>query len=197
MKDLDELNFEILHSAQNDKKGFSTVSDCLDSRFHGNDRSSMRTKLLLSGIILLLVGFILGMGAAPRILPLSASNAPTSVQTATDESLVPSPKSQPVSLMLDFGDGTVKSWTDRPYVEGETLFDLTAKIVRENNLTIDFDPPGEYGIFLKSIGDKKGGEEGGKWWLWWANGKAGEVAADQYRLQPGDVTEWKFVNLKM
>lgn len=99
--------------------------------------------------------------------------------------------------MLDFGDGTVKSWTDLPYVEGQTLFDLTAKIARENNLALEFDPPGEYGIFLKSIGDKKGGEEGGKWWLWWVDGQAGEVAADQYRLQPGDVAEWKYVNLKM
>lgn len=155
----------------------------------------MRTKLLLISIILLLVGFLLGMSAAPRILPLAASApAPT---TQAPESQISNLKSRPVSLMLDFGDGTVKSWADLLYVDGETLFDLTAKVARDNNLALEFDPPGEYGIFLKSIGEKKGGEEGGKWWLWWANGKAGEVAADQYRIQPGDVAEWKYVNLKM
>ena len=154
----------------------------------------MRTKIFLGGLVLLLAGTLLGVSLAPRILPLAASAEPTpSVQEQT-----PPPESpRSVSLMLDFGDGTVKSWTDISYVEGQTLFDLTAKIARENSLTLEFDPPGEYGIFLKSIGDKKGGEEGGKWWLWWVDGQAGEVAADQYRLQPGDVAEWKYVNLKM
>lgn len=154
----------------------------------------MRTKIFLGGLVLLLAGTLLGVSLAPRILPLAASAEPTpSVQEQT-----PPPESpRSVSLMLDFGDGTVKSWTDISYVEGQTLFDLTAKIARENSLTLEFDPPGEYGIFLKSIGDKKGGEEGGKWWMWWVGNKAGEVAADQYRLQPGDVAEWKYVNLKM
>lgn len=161
----------------------------------------MRTKLFLGGLVLLLAGTLLGVSLAPRILPLAASAEPTPVvqeQTPPPESPVPSPQAlETVSLMLDFGDGTVKSWTEVPFVEGQTLFDLTAKIARENNLALEFDPPGEYGIFLKSIGDKKGGEEGGKWWMWWVGGKAGEVAADQYRIQPGDVLEWKFVNLKM
>lgn len=153
----------------------------------------MHIKLFVGSLVLLVVGFLIGWSVGPRSDgSLKASATP--VATTTPAVAVEQPKT--VSLMLDYGDGTVKTFTDIQLKENETLFDVTKKIVEANNIAFAYDPPGQYGIFVKAIAGLNGGTDG-KYWTYWVNNKMGEVAADQYKLKAGDAAEWKFVKLKL
>ncbi len=145
-------------------------------------------KKALGYIVIALVAFLLGWGVGPRITP--SVPAP---QQPLAESQAPAGTA---ALMLDFGDGTVKTYTDLAFADGETLFDLTKRAAENNGLTFEYQPPGQYGILIDQIGLMRGGTDN-KYWLWYENGRMGQVASDAYLLQPGDVLEWKFVNLKM
>lgn len=95
------------------------------------------------------------------------------------------------SLMLDFGE-EAKVFSDLAFAEGETLFDLTKKVAEENNINFVFDPPGEWGVFIKQIGEQVNGA-GDRYWQYWVNNEQVQVAADRYQLKAGDVLEWQFV----
>lgn len=158
----------------------------------------MRIKLFVGSLVLLVVGFLLGWSVGPRTAG-DLKVAPTATTTGANVGADFSPPAEApktVSLMLDYGDGTVKTFTDIQLKENETLFDVTKKIVEANIIAFDYDPPGQYGIFVKAIGGLNGGTDG-KYWTYWVGNKMGEVAADQYKLKAGDVAEWKFVKLKM
>ena len=99
--------------------------------------------------------------------------------------------------MLDFGDGVVRTWNDVELPAKPTLFE-TMKTLSEsgNGFVFKYGQPGQYGIMIEEIGDKKNGDNG-KYWLFWVNNRMGEKAADATALASGDVIEWKFVNLKL
>lgn len=144
-------------------------------------------KKTLGYMVIGVAAFLLGWGVGPRIA------APTPV-------VAPTQQEQPArtaAVMLDFGDGTVKTYDALPFTEGESLFDITKRAATEHGLGFENDPPNQYGILITQIGDKRGGPPENKYWTWYENGRMGQVSADTYKLVPGDVLEWKFVNLKM
>lgn len=143
-----------------------------------------RLQYLLGALIFLVVGALLGW-SLPRPLESSSEPANQSIVAETRE----------VSLMFDEGDGTVKTFEQESFTEGETLFDLTRRVAERAGMSLVYEPPGPYGILIMEIDGKRGGTDG-RYWLYWVGNHMGEVAADQYMLQPGDVIEWKFVNLK-
>lgn len=146
----------------------------------------MRTRLAASFIVVALASFLLGWSFGPRLTPAPAAPAP-----ATER------QERAVSVMLDFGDGTVRTYEGVAIAEGETLFDVMRRLSeRGDGFVFRYQPPGAYGILIDQIGDKVGGTDG-KYWLWYENNRMGQVASDAYVLAPGDVIEWKFINLKM
>lgn len=142
-----------------------------------------RFQYLLGALIFFVVGGLVGWGL-PRV-----SVSPPPVEGEQEETV------REVSLMFDEGDGTVKTFERVPFTEGESLFDLTARVAEREGMDFSYDPPGTYGILITEIDGKRNGM-GGKYWLFWVNNHMGEVASNQYMLQSGDVIEWKFVNLK-
>lgn len=48
-----------------------------------------------------------------------------------------------------------------------------------------------FGSLVESIDGVINGTDK-KYWIYYVNGKTAEVGADQYKLQQGDVVEWKF-----
>ncbi len=146
----------------------------------------MKPKLAASFIVVALAAFLLGWSFGPSLAPAPAAPAP-----AMDQ------KERTVSVMLDFGDGTVRTYEGVAFAEGETLFDVMLRLSeRGDGFVFRHQPPGQYGILIDQIGNMASGADG-KYWLWYENNRMGQVASDAYVLRPGDVIEWKFINLKM
>ncbi len=149
----------------------------------------MRTRLWLGGVLLIIVGFLLGWGfrPAPAIAPTSQ---PPPIPSASEE------RPQTASVMLDFGDGTVRVFKDANIAGAKTVFDVMKRLSESGNgFAFTYQPPGQYGTLIEQIGNKKGGDEG-KYWLFWVNNALAEVSADNAPVRPGDVIEWKFIDLK-
>lgn len=157
----------------------------------------MRTKWYLGGVVLLVVGYLLGWGMRPGIV--TAPTVPTQSEKTNASNVPAAPeKPQTVSVMIDFGDGNVQTFRDVEMRVAKDVFAVTKMLSQTGKgFVFQYQPPGQYGILVDQIGNKKGGDEGGKYWLFWVNNVMAEQAADRTSVSPGDVIEWKFINLKM
>ena len=152
----------------------------------------MKLKLTAAFIVVAAAAFLLGWSFGPNI----TQNIPRASDSESRGNLEQSAP-QEVSLMFDYGDGTVKTYENISFTDGQTLFDATKALSeRGDGFTFKYQPPGQYGIMIDQIGDKIGGADG-KYWLWYENNLMGQVASDAYKLKDSDVIEWKFINLKM
>lgn len=112
------------------------------------------------------------------------NQSPTGSQPPTVST--PTPESK-TTINLDFGDGkTIKA----DVITGETAFDALKKAADSNQLELKTKQY-DFGVFVQAIGDKENTKELA--WIYFVNGKSGEVAADKYILKAGDVLEWKYV----
>jgi len=68
--------------------------------------------------------------------------------------------------------------------EGLTAFDLFARA----GVPVEFTQY-DFGVYVKAVGGVS--EGGGKYWIYYINGKPAMQAADQYRVQSDDLIEWK------
>ena len=157
----------------------------------------MQKKWYLGGAVLLVVGYLLGWGMHPGLVTAPSVPAPIE-NTNTGDGPMVAEKPQTVSVMVDFGDGNVQTFRDVDIRAAKDVFAAT-KMLSETGkgFVFQYQPPGQYGILVDQIGGKKGGDEGGKYWLFWVNNVMAEQAADRTPVSPGDVVEWKFINLKM
>ncbi|TFF92245.1 DUF4430 domain-containing protein [Candidatus Thorarchaeota archaeon] len=88
-----------------------------------------------------------------------------------------------VSLLLDFGNGTVNTY--------EGLYGTTVLNVTESVVDVEIRWYGDL-AFVTSIAGVGNNPDLGLWWQYWVNGDLGSVAANQYSLQDGDTVEWRF-----
>ncbi len=144
-----------------------------------------RYQYLLGAFIFFVIGGLVGW-SLPRVASVGTSPAVSGVSGQA---------SGVASFMFDEGDGTVKSFEQQSFTEGDSLFDVTKKIAEANHLTFKNDPPGKYGILITEMDSKKNGD-GKKYWGYWVNDHMGEVSADNYKLQSHDVILWRFGTLK-
>jgi len=75
-------------------------------------------------------------------------------------------------------------------VEGATPFGLLEKYTQEKQISLQTKVY-SFGILVESIGTKTNTAE--KAWIYFVNGKSGEVAADRKALKSGDLVEWKYL----
>lgn len=99
---------------------------------------------------------------------------------------------QSASIMFDFGDGRVKTYTAKFQFQDTAAFALTSQIARENSLAFDFKKYEGMGTLITQIGDKKNGENN-KYWQYWVNNESPQIGADKYIVKAGSVIEWKFI----
>ena len=97
-----------------------------------------------------------------------------------------------VSIMVDFGDGRVSTYTDLDLIQNETAFELTERIAEVNNIGFDFKEYSGLGILVAQIGDKTNGEND-MYWQYWVNNKSPEIGAGEYLVEAGDAIMWKFL----
>lgn len=92
------------------------------------------------------------------------------------------------SLMLDFGDGTIKTYELTP--KENTVLGLLRAAAEKNKFEVDCSDS-KFGVFVEAIAGVKNTTE--KFWQFWVNNKFGDKAADRYEIKDGDVVEWKFI----
>lgn len=142
-------------------------------------------------VLLFVVGFLLGWSYHPRIASAPVVNEKN--VTVTQQA----PVVQTVSVMLDFGDGTVRTFQNVNIGNAKNLFDVVKTLSETGNgFVFKYKPPGQYGVMIDQIGNKNSGDEGGKYWLFWVNNIEAMQSADNTPVKAGDVIEWKFINMK-
>ena len=132
--------------------------------------------------LLLALAFVVGFGLG------AAVNLPSLPQTT-------SPAPGTVSLMLDYGDGEVKTYDGVPVSANENLFQVMERSAKENDLAFENKEYEGLGVLITKIGERENGADN-RYWQYWVNHKKPEVGASAYVLQSGDFVEWKFIPFK-
>lgn len=109
-----------------------------------------------------------------------------------DRALEPIPVSGFATVSIDFGNGSDPVVADAMLKNNATVFTATRDVAEEEKMPFVFDPPGDWGVFVRQIGFKKNGDSK-QYWQYWVNGIQPQVAADRYVLKPNDRVEWRFV----
>lgn len=142
-------------------------------------------RILSSRLLGIMLAFAVGVaagatlrGATPEPFPSSA-NAPAEAPAR-------------VSIMLDFGDGTLKTFPEAPVAPGANLFSVLQERAATEQIPFAFKEYKGLGILVTKIGPKENGA-GNRYWQYFVNNRHAEVGADAYRPRPGDVIEWKFI----
>ncbi len=98
------------------------------------------------------------------------------------------------NLMVDYGNGKVGTYNDLVITNGATVFDVLKQAADKNKIDLKYkDYGGELGVFIDSIGGVGKDPSGKSWWQYWVNDKYSQIGASTYKIQKGDVVEFKFI----
>jgi len=137
-------------------------------------------KIIAWGVIGFAVGFAAGAVVQRTQSPAAAPQPAASENTPST-----------VSIMLDFGDGTLKTLGNITIGDNDNLFDVLKRSVQTANLAFDSKDYKDLGSLVTQLGDKKNGADN-RYWQYWVNNVSPRVGASAYILRPGDIVEWKF-----
>lgn len=108
-------------------------------------------------------------------------------------------KEEGVELVIDYGDERVSTFSGLPARRGDgktagaeeaTVYDLLELVTAREKLVLETEAY-DFGKLIKAIGDKENTREFA--WIYFVNGKSGEVAADRQVVKGGDLVEWKYL----
>lgn len=138
-------------------------------------------------LIALFAVFILGWFTIFDIIQpyYNSSSAITSEQNKSPTDLV----NTNVTLILNYGNGEIQSFT-ADQNEATTAYDILINTLDKENIPYEIKEY-NFGTLITSIGGYKNSDENA--WIYFVNGEAGNVAADQYTLKPNDTVEWKYI----
>ena len=145
---------------------------------------------LISKIIIVIVMFVAGFyfGGQQAISPSETLNQIN--QIIDDEE---QPQIIKANLMLDFGNGQVRTFNNIELPNDSSVFDLLKNIADQNNLKVDYKDYGEMGALVEAIGDIKNDLKNNLFWQFWVNNKYSEIGSSNFKLTDGDIVEWKFI----
>jgi hypothetical protein len=124
----------------------------------------------------------MGILLAAILLACAAAGDPAHAQTAT------------VGLVVDYGDGVIKTITGLPWAKGSTVLDvMNAAKDRPHGITFSYTGSGA-SAFLTRIDDvaNEGGGGAKKNWQLWVNTSYADRSFGVYEVQPLDVVFWRF-----
>lgn len=151
----------------------------------GYNQAAMAKRLSDFRTLTLVLVLISLVGASCR-----RSTAPSVPAVPTPISTVPELESQAkINLTIDFGGGEIATYSAAPR-QVMTVYDLLVEAAGNFDYPVDtqvFD----FGLFVKGIGGW--GNTTDRAWIYFVNGKSGQVAADQAEVRPGDRVEWRYV----
>lgn len=97
------------------------------------------------------------------------------------------PAKEKVSVSIDFGDGKIATYSA---TQAQTALGALEEVTKNNKLTLvvkEF----SFGKLVQKIDNRENTKELA--WIYFVNGKSGNVGADQYKMSNGDKIEWKYV----
>jgi hypothetical protein len=103
-------------------------------------------------------------------------------------------QSASVRLVVDYGDGVIKTITDLPWAKGSTVLDvMNAAKDRPHGITFSYSGSGA-STLLTRIDDvaNEGGGGAKKNWQLWVNTNYADRSFGVYEVQPLDVVFWRF-----
>jgi len=142
---------------------------------------------ILAKIIIVLAAFLFGFygGVQYANAPDFGTKQPGSTEQGQEEIKV--------SLMLDFGEGEIKTFNDVKIQDQNNVFTLLEKVTGENNIELKYkDYGGEMGVFVEAIGGQESDFDADCFWQFWVNNEYAQVGPSSHKLQAGDVVEWKY-----
>lgn len=102
-------------------------------------------------------------------------------------------QTEKASLMVDYGNGKVETYNDIVVKSGETVFSVLKKATESRKVDLKYkDYGGNLGVFVESIGGTGKDPFGKKWWQYWVNNTYSQVGASTYKVESGDIIEFKF-----
>jgi hypothetical protein len=104
----------------------------------------------------------------------------------------PHAQSATVRLVVDYGDGVIKTITGLPWAKGSTVLDvMNAAKSRPHGISFSYTGSGA-SAFLTRIDDvaNEGGSK--KNWQLWVNTSYADKSFGVYEVQPLDVVFWRF-----
>lgn len=97
-----------------------------------------------------------------------------------------------VRLVVDYGDGVIKTITDLPWAKGSTVLDvMNAAKNRPHGISFEYTGSGA-ASFLTRIDDLANQGGGKKNWQLWVNTSYADKSFAVYEVQPLDVVFWRF-----
>jgi hypothetical protein len=123
-----------------------------------------------------------GIILATMLLAAAAAGERARAQTAT------------VRLVVDYGDGVIKTITGLPWAKGSTVLDVM-NAAKDRPHGISFSYSGSVAsAFLTRIDDiaNEGGAATKKNWQLWVNTSYADKSFGVYEVQPLDVVFWRF-----
>ena len=97
-----------------------------------------------------------------------------------------------VTLDIEYGDKTVKNF-NYTTTKDETAFSVLKNVAERENITLETKQY-DFGVFIQKIDKFESTAKNA--WIYYVNGEAGQVAADQYKVKDGDNITWKFEPVK-
>lgn len=74
-------------------------------------------------------------------------------------------------------------------IQADNAFVALQSIAKQNNLELKTKQY-DFGVFVESVGALANTKE--KSWIYFINGKSGDVASDKYEVKQNDIVEWKY-----
>lgn len=134
---------------------------------------------LVAGLGLLVSIFLVGQRFYSK--PLSA---PQSVVSVAPQRVA--------TVQVDFGEGKIAT-VSAEKVAGLSVYEVLEGVAKQEEWKVDVKQY-DFGVFVTGINGVGG--DTAKGWLYYVNGKAGTVAADQQLVVDGDKVEWKYEAVK-
>lgn len=139
-------------------------------------------KLLLASTTILFAFFLsyrLGLFNFSRLSDL----------TSETQSVDKQDKKQNINLIIYFGNEDIRTY-EYSFSEEETVYDALKEISERENISLETKEY-DFGILVSSIGGKENSSQMA--WIYFVNGEAGQIAADQMQIENKDLVEWKYI----
>jgi len=102
-------------------------------------------------------------------------------------------QSASVRLVVDYGDGVIKTITGLPWAKGSTVLDvMNAAKDRPHGITFSYTGSGASAFLTRIDGVANEGGGGRKNWQLWVNTSYADRSFSVYEVQPLDVVFWRF-----
>ena len=98
-----------------------------------------------------------------------------------------------VNLMVDYGNGTVKTWNTVSWHEAMSVLDLMSTVAGVKAISITTKNIGNNLTTIQSVDGVINESNTQMRWQYWVNNNYEPRIASKYYLKPGDLVVWKYV----